>query len=80
MTLPPQPVNAIVYTAAAHSANLWTAESAQGKLLHQLGFTLADLPAGLQTSTSRGKRHDIIQLGGENPRRAERRRAVCVCR
>ncbi|SAA12445.1 iron-enterobactin transporter periplasmic binding protein [Enterobacter roggenkampii] len=66
MTLPPQPVNAIVYTAAAHSANLWTAESAQGKLLHQLGFTLADMPAGLQTSTSQGKRHDIIQLGGEN--------------
>ena len=66
MTLPPQPVNAIVYTAAAHSANLWTVESAQGKLLHQLGFTLADLPAGLQTSTSQGKRHDIIQLGGEN--------------
>ncbi|EOX7388329.1 Fe2+-enterobactin ABC transporter substrate-binding protein [Enterobacter quasiroggenkampii] len=66
MTLPPQPVNAIVYTAAAHSANLWTAESAQGKLLHQLGFTLADLSAGLQTSTSQGKRHDIIQLGGEN--------------
>ena len=66
MTLPPQPVNAIVYTAAAHSAHLWTTESAQGKLLHQLGFTLADLPAGLQTSTSQGKRHDIIQLGGEN--------------
>lgn len=66
MTLPPQPVNAIVYTAAAHSANLWTTESAQGKLLHQLGFTLAVLPAGLQTSTSQGKRHDIIQLGGEN--------------
>ena len=66
MTLPPQPVNAIVYTAAAHSANLWTTESAQGKLLHQLGFTLADLPSGLQTSTSQGKRHDIIQLGGEN--------------
>ena len=66
MTLPPQPVNAIVYTAAAHSANLRTTESAQGKLLHQLGFTLADLPAGLQTSTSQGKRHDIIQLGGEN--------------
>jgi len=59
MTLPPQPVNAIVYTAAAHSANLWTPESAQGKLLHQLGFTLADLPAGLQTSKSQGKRHDI---------------------
>ena len=66
MKLPPQPVNAIVYTAAARSANLWTAESAQGKLLHQLGFTLAELPAGLQTSKSQGKRHDIIQLGGEN--------------
>lgn len=52
MKLPPQPVNAIVYTAAAHTANLWTTDSAQGKLLHQLGFTLADLPAGLQTSTS----------------------------
>ncbi|VFS16925.1 iron-enterobactin transporter periplasmic binding protein [Enterobacter cancerogenus] len=60
-------MNAIVYTAAAHSANLWTPESAQGKLLHQLGFTLADLPAGLQTSKSQGKRHDIIQLGGEKP-------------
>ena len=66
MTLPPQPVNAIVYTAAAHTANLWTTESAQGKLLHQLGFTLADLPAGLHTSKSQGKRHDIIQLGWEN--------------
>lgn len=44
MKLPPQPVNAIVYTAAAHSANLWTSESAQGKLLQQLGFQLAELP------------------------------------
>ena len=66
MKLPPQPVNAIVYTAAAHSANLWTAESAQGKFLQQLGFQLAELPAGLNTSKSQGKRHDIIQLGGEN--------------
>jgi ABC-type Fe2+-enterobactin transport system, periplasmic component len=64
--LPPQPVNALVYTAAAHSANLWTPESAQGKLLQQLGFTLASLPAGLHTSQSQGKRHDILQLGGEN--------------
>jgi len=63
---PPQPVNAIVYTAAAHSANLWTAESAQGKLLQQLGFSLAPLPAGLNASQSQGKRHDIVQLGGEN--------------
>lgn len=66
MTLPPQPISALVYTAAAHSANLWTPASAQGQLLEQLGFTLAPLPAGLHASQSQGKRHDIIQLGGEN--------------
>lgn len=51
--LPPQPVTAIVYTAAAHSANLWTPESAQGQMLEQLGFTLAKLPAGLNASKAR---------------------------
>ncbi|MCI1031023.1 iron complex transport system substrate-binding protein [Raoultella sp. BIGb0149] len=66
MKLPPQPVSALVYTAAAHSANLWTPESAQGQMLEQLGFTLATLPGGLHASQSQGKRHDIIQLGGEN--------------
>ncbi len=66
ITLPPQPVSAVVYTAAAHSANLWTSESAQGQFLQQLGFTQAALPAGLHASQSQGKRHDIIQLGGEN--------------
>lgn len=66
MKLPPQPVSALVYTAAAHTANLWTPESAQGKLLEQLGFSLAPLPEGLHTSQSQGKRHDILQLGGEN--------------
>lgn len=66
LTLPPQPVSALVYTAAAHSANLWTPESAQGQMLEQLGFSLATLPAGLNASQSQGKRHDIIQLGGEN--------------
>nr|WP_086871363.1 Fe2+-enterobactin ABC transporter substrate-binding protein [Kosakonia pseudosacchari] len=66
MKLPPQPVTALVYTPAAHAANLWTAESAQGKLLQQLGFALAPLPANLHTSQSQGKRHDIVQLGGEN--------------
>lgn len=66
MKLPPQPVTALVYTAAARSANIWTKESAQGQLLEQLGFTLADLPGGLHASQSQGKRHDIVQLGGEN--------------
>ena len=66
MKLPPQPVSALVYTPASHGANLWTEESAQGKLMQQLGFTLAPLPANLHTSQSQGKRHDIVQLGGEN--------------
>lgn len=66
MTLPPQPVTALVYNPGAHNANLWTQDSAQGKLLAQLGFTLATLPQGLNTSKSQGKRHDIVQLGGEN--------------
>ncbi|SFT46584.1 iron complex transport system substrate-binding protein [Kosakonia arachidis] len=66
MKLPPQPVTALVYTPAAHSANLWTRDSAQGQLMQQLGFVLAPLPAMLQTSQSQGKRHDIVQLGGEN--------------
>ncbi len=66
ITLPPQPINALVYTPAAHSANLWTSESAQGQLLKQLGFDLAPLPPHLTTGSSMGKRHDIIQLAGEN--------------
>lgn len=66
ITLPPQPVNALVYNPAARNANMWTHDSAQGQLLQESGFTLAALPAGLQTSHSQGKRHDIIQLGGEN--------------
>ena len=80
MTLPPQPVNAIVYTAAAHSANLWTAESAQGKLLHQLGFTLAALPDGLHTSKSRASATTLSSWAVKTGDGAERRRAVCVCR
>ena len=49
-----------------HSANIWTPESAQGQMLEQLGFSLATLPGGLPASHSQGKRHDIVQLGGEN--------------
>lgn len=64
--LPPQPINALVYSPGSHSANLWTRESAQGQLLEQVGFTLAPIPEGLRVSTSQGKRHDIVQLGGES--------------
>lgn len=66
MTLPPQPITALVFRGDGKNANLWTAESSQGQLLQQLGFTLATLPPKLNASTSQGARKDIIQLGGEN--------------
>lgn len=64
--LPPQPSSALVYYEDGRGMNLWTPASAQGALLTELGFTLAAPPAGFQGSTSMGKRHDIIQLNGEN--------------
>ncbi|MBP2196284.1 Fe2+-enterobactin ABC transporter substrate-binding protein [Pantoea cypripedii] len=65
ITLPPQPVSAMVWNGDGRAVNLWTAESAQGKLLQQLGFTLAMPPANIQQSHSMGQRKDIIQLSGE---------------
>ncbi|WP_145562581.1 Fe2+-enterobactin ABC transporter substrate-binding protein [Yersinia aldovae] len=65
ITLPPQPVSAFVYQAAGSTANLWTDSSAQGKLLQELGFTLANVPDAVKGNTSMGHRKDIIQLGGE---------------
>lgn len=66
ITLPPQPTSALVYYEDGRGMNLWTAASAQGALLQDLGFTLAAPPASFQGSTSMGKRNDIIQLNGEN--------------
>ncbi|AHG18888.1 iron-enterobactin ABC transporter substrate-binding protein [Chania multitudinisentens RB-25] len=66
MTLPPQPISALVFRSDGKNANLWTADSSQGQLLQQLGFTLAPLPAHLNVSTSQGTRKDIIQLSGES--------------
>lgn len=66
ITLPPQPVTAMVFNGGGRAVNVWTGESAQGKLLEQLGFTLAVPPANLQQMHSMGQRKDIIQLSGEN--------------
>lgn len=66
LTLPPQPVSAMVWNGDGRAVNLWTGDSAQGKLLQQLGFTLATPPASLQRGHSMGQRKDIIQLAGEN--------------
>ncbi|MDL4912729.1 MAG: Fe2+-enterobactin ABC transporter substrate-binding protein [Enterobacterales bacterium endosymbiont of Blomia tropicalis] len=66
LTLPPQPVSAMVWNGDGRAVNLWTAESAQGKLLQQLGFELAAPPTNIQQGHSMGQRKDIIQLSGEN--------------
>ncbi|AGQ32214.1 MULTISPECIES: Fe2+-enterobactin ABC transporter substrate-binding protein [Serratia] len=66
MTLPEQPTSALVFSADGKSANLWTAESSQGQMLKQLGFTLAVPSDKLNNSRSMGMRKDIIQLAGEN--------------
>ncbi|MEM0674225.1 MULTISPECIES: Fe2+-enterobactin ABC transporter substrate-binding protein [Dickeya] len=64
--LPPQPVSALVYYEDGRGVNLWTPSSAQGQLLHELGFQLASLPDNLPTETRMGKRQDIVQISGEN--------------
>ncbi|MDE8556288.1 Fe2+-enterobactin ABC transporter substrate-binding protein [Pantoea vagans] len=66
LTLPPQPVSAMVWNGDGRAVNLWTEASAQGKLLQELGFTLATPPATLQSAHSMGQRKDILQLSGEN--------------
>ena len=65
LKLPPQPTAAMVYYENGSGANLWTPESAQGKLLQALGFTLATAPDSVKGNTSQGVRRDIVQLSGE---------------
>lgn len=65
ITLPPQPVSALVYYEDGRGVNLWTPASAQGKLLTELGFSLAMPPAEVHGGSSMGRRNDIIQLSGE---------------
>ncbi|SNS71493.1 Fe2+-enterobactin ABC transporter substrate-binding protein [Rhodococcoides kyotonense] len=67
--LPPQPTTALVYNGA-ESSNVWTDESAQGKLLVDLGFTLADLPDAVLGDNSMGTRKDIVSVSPENYSRA----------
>lgn len=65
LTLPPQPVSAFVYNPSVPMVNLWTPASAQGKLLQQLGFSLATPPAAFQRALKLKKRQDILPLSGE---------------
>ena len=64
--LPPQPVSAFTWPQGQqNSANLWTSQSAQGRLLETLGMTLAPVPVELADFHQMGRRHDIMPVGGE---------------
>jgi ferric enterobactin transport system substrate-binding protein len=63
--LPEQPVNALVYYEDNSGANLWTKNSAQGRLLEKLGFTLATMPDSLKNQRIALGRKDIIPVSGE---------------
>lgn len=69
---PKQPVTGMVFNATAKgggsgaSANVWTPESAQGKLLEEVGFDLAEVPEGTTSQGEMGERSDIYEVTGEN--------------
>ena len=65
LTLPPQPSTAMVYYQDGSAANIWTEKSAQGRLLRELGFTLASIPDAVKGDISMGKRSDIVIASGE---------------
>ncbi|WP_181274925.1 Fe2+-enterobactin ABC transporter substrate-binding protein [Brevibacterium oceani] len=69
---PAQPVTGMVFNETAKgggsgaSANVWTPDSAQGKLLEEVGFELAEVPEGTTSQSEMGKRSDIYEVTGEN--------------
>ncbi|SJN59723.1 Ferrienterobactin-binding periplasmic protein precursor [Vibrio ruber DSM 16370] len=65
ISLPPQPVSAMVYYGDNRGGNFWTDDSAQGQILNGLGFTLSPLPDDLKNNHQMGKRKDIVPVNGE---------------
>lgn len=74
ITLPEQPTTALNYNpsrdGSGSKANVWTDESAQGRLLTELGFELTTVPDDAKAESSMGERSDIVQVGSENLSRA----------
>ena len=70
ITLPEQPTTALNYNpsrdGSGSKANVWTDESAQGRLLTELGFELTTVPDDAKAESSMGERSDIVQVGSEN--------------
>ena len=69
---PAQPVTGMVFNEKAKvggsgaSANIWTPDSAQAKLLEEVGFELAEVPEGTAGQGEMDKRADIVEVTGEN--------------
>lgn len=63
--MPSRPVTAMVYNEDGSGANIWTPESAQGRLLQEIGLTLAPLPDTLRQQSVALGRKDIIPVSGE---------------
>ncbi len=63
--LPQDAVTAMVYYEDGSGANIWTKESAQGRLLQQIGLRLAPLPASLSAQSVALGRRDIVPVSGE---------------
>lgn len=63
------PVNLLTYNSPEDS-KIFTAESAQGRLVTRLGLTLADLPADIAGTGAESGRSDIVGVNIENLPRA----------
>lgn len=66
ISLPPQPVSAMVYYGDDRGGNFWTESSAQGQILNALGFIISPLPDRLKNNHQMGKRKDIVPVNGEH--------------
>ncbi|PRQ11227.1 Fe2+-enterobactin ABC transporter substrate-binding protein [Corynebacterium sp. 13CS0277] len=67
IALPEQPTSALVYNLKKAEYNIFTKDSAQGRLLTSLGFTVAEPDASLGNNAKEGKkRSDIVTVSGEN--------------
>jgi len=63
--LPRHPITAMVYNEDGSGANIWTHDSAQGRLLSQIGLTLAPVPDDVQQQSVALGRRDILPVSGE---------------
>ncbi|WP_168583293.1 Fe2+-enterobactin ABC transporter substrate-binding protein [Gephyromycinifex aptenodytis] len=64
--LPEGTVSPFVNFDDGSGAAAFTPQSAHGRLLTDLGFTLAPIPESVTGTTSMGKRDDIVELSTEN--------------